>query len=236
MKKVLFLIFVISQLLLAKPKFALVIDDLGPQLGTYQNIFSLQEPVTLAIMPAMSQTKYLVKNIPSKNFEIIIHFPWEAISQKVNNYPIRITEQSGTADIQQMIQKALVENYRAVGINNHMGSKISGNKRILTVFMTELKKRQLFFLDSRTIHNSLAYKIAKQTGIKAAYNNVFLDTKNRQDHFDQMFDLAVKIAKKKGQVVAICHANRLSTVKRLPCLLKKYGQEVNFVHVSQLVK
>ncbi len=220
----------------ALPKLAIIIDDLGPRLNTYGLIAKIKYPLTLSIMPAMSKTKYLVETISTKNREILIHFPWEALKVKVDNYPIKIDSKMSDSQIKKMINRALEENPRAIGVNNHMGSLISLNERILQVFMADLSGRGLFFIDSHTIANSKAYTIAKRKKVFAAKNNVFLDYKNEENSIRQQFSYAVNKAKKQGQAIAICHANRKRMIKLLPLLMSKYADEVEFVVVSQLVK
>lgn len=220
----------------AKPQIAIIVDDLGPDLTTYQKLFKIPYPLTLSIMPGMTRTKELVKTVPTINREILIHFPWEAISQQVTDYPIHIADRMKESKIKDMIQKAVIENPRAVGVNNHMGSLISTNKYILEIFMSDLKGRGLFFVDSLTINKSEAYQTARQKGVKTAKNSVFLDYKNTTKDINRMFARAVARAKQKGTVIAICHANRINSMDRLPLLMDEYSSQVDFVLVSELVK
>jgi len=236
MKKQIIVIFLLAGLLSANPKVAIIVDDLGPDLMTYSKIFKIKYPLTLSIMPAMTKTKWVVKNIPTSNFEILIHFPWEAISKKVDNYPIRISSGMKTTKIKKMIKSAVLENPRAVGINNHMGSLISTNKDILDIFMADIKGRDLFFVDSMTVRGSKAALIARKKSIKTISNSFFLDHQNKEKSFRKSFRLMVRKAVKNGSTVAICHANRSVSVRLLPELMRIYSKDVDFVFVSTLVK
>ena len=100
----------------------------------------------------------------------------------------------------------------------------------------ELKKRGLFFLDSRTSKNTVAYSVAKEMGLKAVERNIFLD--NNQDVKSinsQIYKLA-GLAIKDGSAIGIGHPYpaTIEALKQMIPELKAKGIEV--VPVSQLVK
>jgi polysaccharide deacetylase 2 family uncharacterized protein YibQ len=80
--------------------------------------------------------------------------------------------------------------------------------------MRLLDDKGLFFLDSRTTTASVAYKTARDEGVKAATRDVFLDDSNDPEDIEKQFQRMVDIAKKRGQAVAIGHP-RPATLKVL---------------------
>ena len=88
--------------------------------------------------------------------------------------------------------------------------------------MKVLKARNLFFLDSATSSNSVAYRIAVENGLNSAKNEAFLDNVLDVKEIASQFENAVKEArskKTKKNLVAICHlrpetVNFLETLSR----------------------
>ena len=60
-----------------------------------------------------------------------------------------------------------------VGVNNHMGSLGTTNVELMKIVLGELKTRGLFFLDSQTTTDSVAYEVAVQLGVPALKRDVF---------------------------------------------------------------
>lgn len=48
----------------------------------------------------------------------------------------------------------------AIGMNNHMGSKVTSDKRIMSVVLDVCKEHGLFFVDSRTNYWSVVPELA----------------------------------------------------------------------------
>src|SRR3546814_1274726 len=64
-----------------------------------------------------------------------------------------------------------------VGINNHMGSRLTASPEGMAQVMDVLKGRGLLFLDSLTAGNSVAGQQAARSGVPSAVRDVFLDNK-----------------------------------------------------------
>ena len=63
---------------------------------------------------------------------------------------------------------------KAVGANNHMGSRATQDERVMSAVLDELKAAGLFFVDSRTIATSVAYQLAREKLIPTAKRDMFL--------------------------------------------------------------
>jgi len=122
------------------------------------------------------------------------------------------------------------------GINNHMGSKATADKRLMTLCMDKLKDKGLYFIDSVTTPKTVAYRLAKEQTISAARRDVFLDNINDVKHVRQQMNILIATAKKNGTAIGIGHATKYSTIavldEMMP-LLKAQGIEV--VPASELV-
>ena len=103
--------------------------------------------------------------------------------------------------------------------------------------MRVLKERDLFFLDSLTSAKSVAYNTAREHGIPAARNSVFLDADTDDAAVvEERLRRLVAIAKKNGSAIGIGHPTSwtVKALKDSEAYLKNAGVEL--VYVSQLVK
>ena len=98
------------------------------------------------------------------------------------------------------------------------------------------KQRNLFFIDSLTSRNSIAYHVAKAYHIPTARNQVFLDNSKKTSEIKKQIRLLTKIAMRHGVAIGIGHA-RSSTAhaiwESLPMLQE---QGIELVFASQVVR
>jgi polysaccharide deacetylase 2 family uncharacterized protein YibQ len=92
-----------------------------------------------------------------------------------------------------------------VGINNHMGSRYTGDRVGMRVVMEELKKRGLLFLDSVTTEKSVAPELARNYGVPFAARNVFIDNEQSVSAVLAQLQKAEAHARKHGSAIAIGH-------------------------------
>jgi polysaccharide deacetylase 2 family uncharacterized protein YibQ len=123
------------------------------------------------------------------------------------------------------------------GMNNHMGSKATADLLLMTLVMRELKKRQFFFIDSRTHAASRAYDAALAAGVPALRRDVFLDHDRSRAYIrDRLYDLA-RIAVDRGQALGIGHVTHPDMYHVLKEVLPKLQKiAIQFVHASELLK
>jgi uncharacterized protein len=63
----------------------------------------------------------------------------------------------------------------AIGINNHMGSRLTSDRAAMKAIMQPIAARGLLFLDSRTTAESTAEQVARESRVRTAPRHVFLD-------------------------------------------------------------
>jgi polysaccharide deacetylase 2 family uncharacterized protein YibQ len=216
-----------------KPKVALIMDDMGYSLDAIYDILSIQKPITVAILPFSPLGKETAQLAHQNGFEILLHLPLESINNEGENSGIQGLIHSGMS-IQQVIDildKDLEQVPYISGVNNHMGSKITPNGSMMYTILQRLKERNLFFVDSRTTANTVAYDIARQLDIPSAERHVFLDVELDEDYIkDKLIEL-FSLAQKNGSAVGICHPlpETLKVLKENFHRVDEYGVEPVFV-------
>ena len=103
--------------------------------------------------------------------------------------------------------------------------------------MQVLKDEGVFYVDSRTTAETVAYEAARQVGVRAAFRNVpFLDDLEDPRAVKRQLQIAIEGARQKGEAIAIGHphAGTLEALRQMLPEARKEG--VQLVLVSELVR
>ena len=218
-----------------KPRVAIVIDDMGQDLKQLRELLEIDIPITIAILPFLPHSKDVAEEANRKDMEILLHIPMEPKDIKSNN--------PGKGSIlttmsEDKIYDTLLKDIEAVpyikGVNNHMGSKLTEDEARIRIVLKAVKQKNLFFLDSKTTAKSIAYKIAKEIGLRAAERQIFLDNEQDVSYIKKQISELIKMAKKNGSAIAIGHPHpaTFAAIKEMASELK--SDEIEVVPVSEL--
>ncbi|MDF7799762.1 divergent polysaccharide deacetylase family protein [Pontiellaceae bacterium B1224] len=202
------IVFLLSGLLQAAPqkKIFLVIDDAGLALGETQQFLDIPVPMTIAVLPHQKQTKEVCIAIGrDQRKEIILHQPMEAYNAHKNPGVGAIMNVTPPAEVQKILDSNLRSVRGAVGINNHMGSRVTENEALIQEVLRFCKAHDLFFLDSKTAYNSQVPRVAKNEGMHMEERHVFLDINQDRDYIRKMWGSAVNKSRENGYVIVIGH-------------------------------
>ncbi len=220
------------------PRVAIVIDDLGSSNKRTRELINLGAPITLSFFPLSRNSRELAKEAFEKGKEVILHMPMEPYDFPEKNPGKGALLMSMT---ERELQQRIEENLEALpfvrGVNNHMGSRFMEDDQRVSIFMEELRKRELYFLDSRTTSKTVGYRTAKKLGIKTGQRNLFLDNDSNDEAEIRrnILELA-KIAKAEGKAIAIGHPHS-STIKSLREMIPRLRQSgVEIVPLSDIME
>lgn len=218
---------VYTLLLLIKPKFILVLDDWGYNLKFIDFLKEVDIPLNIAILPALKYTKDINKQALNFGHEVLLHLPMEPQAKETHKLMEKETILLNMEEdkIKSLINKFLEELPNVKGVNNHMGSLVSQEPKLMGFILKEINKRGLYYLDSLVIKGSVAEEIASQIGLNYYKRDIFLDDINDRKIIIEQLHRAERIAEERGYVIVIGHA-REKTIKileeRLPELKKKF--------------
>ena len=120
------------------------------------------------------------------------------------------------------------------GVNNHMGSRLTADADRMNQIFTVLKKRGLYFVDSRTSSESQAYSAARKFKVPFAQRDVFLDHVQEEQFITNQLQLLIRVARRDGSAIGIGHPYKVTydvLKKELPALQR----QVRIVPASHLV-
>ena len=220
----------------APAKIIVIIDDMGMDRRRSKAIAELPGPLTLAYLPYAPDLPGETGAVKARGHELIIHMPMEPMDAHTNPGPIALRTGMNNAEMDIMLAKAFASFDGYVGINNHMGSKLTQDERAMRHVMAALKARDLFFVDSKTIGSSVASHMAAEAGLRYADRDVFLDNENSVEAVRRNLNQLERLADKKGFAIAIGHPRdgTIAALKEWLPTLKARGFEL--VPVSSVVR
>lgn len=188
----------------ARPaKIAIIVDDLGYR-HTDRLALNLPGEVTFSILPFAQYTDFFVDQAALQGRDIMLHMPMESLEQ--HNWGERaLLSTMYPEEIVFTLNAALADVPGAVGLNNHMGSRLTQLTLPMSSVMQELSRRGLFFIDSKTTRYSRAHQIALQHGVRSRSRHIFLDHERDQQFYNEQFERMLNIARIYGSVIAIAH-------------------------------
>jgi polysaccharide deacetylase 2 family uncharacterized protein YibQ len=139
-------------------------------------------------------------------------------------------------DIRKTVRRSLGEVPGAAGVNNHMGSQATAERRTITVVLEEIDNRDLYFIDSRTTPSTMAYDVAREMGLRCGKRDVFLDVEARRDAIRaRLWELA-RNAETNGFSIGIGHCHRLTLEVLRQEIPKLKARGFRFVRLSEIVQ
>lgn len=218
-------------------RLAIIIDDMGSNLAEARSLAAIKVPLTFSIIPGLRVDKEVAVYAATNKIETMIHIPMQS-----KGWPARRLEANGLLvamdadELQERVAGFVQQFPGAVGANNHMGSEFTEHEDKMTVVLQALKKKKMFFIDSVTSPESTGLKVAQRLGIRSARRNVFLDNEQERSYILGQLNQAVRLARKNGSAIAICHPHPATIATLAAALPELAGQGVNLVPASQLVK
>lgn len=222
-----------------KPMVAIIVDDLGQDRYSVDRLIELSRSLTFAILPDLPNSVYAAEMARQNGIETMLHIPMEpklisGYSANDAGEKVLMTGQSVEAVLLKLNE--IIDSVPYItGANNHMGSKFTENAELMRLVLTELKRHELFFVDSLTTPHSKGYTIAREIGLKTVKRDVFLDERARDSQYVAgQIEKLVEKAQSKGYAVGICHPYP-QTLEALEQELPRIREHVRLVPVSQLV-
>lgn len=220
-----------------EPRIAILIDDLGNDRAALERIASWREPVAGAVLPGLPGSVAAARSLSESGKEVLLHLPMEPEGYpRVRPGPGVVLRSQSDDEIAALLDRDLSTVPGAVGINNHMGSAATADPRVMRVVASVLKRRGLFFVDSRTTGSTVARDAAEAAGVPSASRRVFLDDVATDAAVERSLDDLVRRATEEGGALAIGHPHpaTLAVLERELPRLKERG--VRLVRVRDLVE
>lgn len=218
-----------------KPRIAIIIDDLGYNNGIEKKFLKLPFNLTYSILPHSPQQRLVAATAHKNGRDVLLHLPMEPMEYPhVNPGPGALLVSMSTDTLLDVLNQDLDAVPYIKGVNNHMGSRLTIEPGALYPIFTVLKKKGLFFIDSRTTRHTICRPSARLFQLPFAQRDVFLDHVRTAEFVKGQIKTLIRLAKRNGQAIGIGHPN-VVTYKVLSEQLPEICRKVELVPVSELI-
>jgi polysaccharide deacetylase 2 family uncharacterized protein YibQ len=185
-------------------KLVLILDDIGYSVEAGLRAINLPSQITFAVIPHTPYGRALAEAAHQAGRELMLHAPMSNLSG-MDLGEGGLTLQQNEEEFMQVLTAALADIPYIKGVNNHTGSELTAAVQPMQWVMQELKKRDLYFVDSMTTPDSVAGATAEQFRVPSLRRHIFLDHIQTTEAIDIEFKRAIALAQQRGYAVAIGH-------------------------------
>jgi len=218
-----------------RPRVAIIIDDLGNDRRIADKFIEIDAALTISVLPQSPFAQHIAKKAQKKGLDIMLHQPMEPDElSRVNPGPGVLLTSMSPDDMIRQLTTNLDEIPGIKGVNNHMGSKMTANAPQMRQIFSVLKKRNLFFVDSRTTSKTVCRLSAGLLQVPFGERDVFLDHRHDPAFIKKQIKSLIRIAKRDGHAIGIAHPHT-TTCTVLKDSLPELKKQVEIVPVSEVV-
>ena len=205
-------------------RLAIIIDDVGNDYLAAEEVLELPPEVTVSVLPRLHNSARIARRAHRQGREVMLHQPMQALQPKPLG-PGGLTLAHTRADLASVLRDNLASVPHAAGVNNHMGSLLTAEADCMRHFMAVLKQQgDMYFVDSRTHDFTHAEATARESGLRTARRDVFIDHVRDPAAIRAQLLHAADLARKRGSAIAIGHPYP-ETLAALRELLPQWQQQ-----------
>jgi hypothetical protein len=218
----------------SSPSIVIIIDDIGYEGQRLERAMAIDPNLNFAVLPNSTRASDVAERLNDRGFEVLCHLPMEPRNGRVSAGANAVLTSMSDSEIAEATRANIAAVPHARGVNNHMGSLATTDRRVMTDVIRALPPG-MYFIDSRTAGSSIASKVAREMNVKTATRHVFLDDVQSEDAVRRQLDLLSAAARAKGFAIGIGHPHdvTLRVLAREVPQLRALG--FRFARASQVV-
>lgn len=216
-------------------EIVLILDDVGHENQPVDAASRIAAAINFAILPGTPRGEESARLLTSRGYELLCHLPMEPVGYpEVSPGEGAVLTSMNADEIRTATQAAFASVPGARGVNNHMGSKATADRRVMEDVLRALPEGA-YFVDSRTSAHSIGMDVARELSIKSVTRDVFLDVDPSEGAVRKQLAELERMASTNGRAVGIGHMYPV-TIRvlqdEIPRLQKK---GIRFLRVSEAV-
>ena len=218
-------------------RIAVIVDDLGARRDVFDGLREIRRPLTVAVLPGLPLSEWTAREATQSGMEVLLDLPMEPYRYpEVDPGPGALLMAMTSQELQTQMGAHLASVPGAVGVTNHMGSRMTEDRARMRTVLDVMAGRRLFLVDGLTSNLSVAYDEAKAQGLRAGRRQVTVDHIAGEAGDRVRWDEVAWWAEKRGEVIVIAHGHPLTGR-----LLREYvprweARGMRLVPVSQLAR
>lgn len=218
------------------PLVAIVIDDIGYDQQIANRLLTIDAPLTFSVLPHGPCSIEVAVAARAKGHEIMLHQPMEPLEfPEVNPGPGALLIQMSPDELIGQFKSNLDQFPGLKGVNNHMGSGISTSPEHMRQIFSILKKRGLYYIDSRTTAETVARASAQLLKLPFAERDIFIDHFEDEKFIRSQLKKLIQRAQEQGYAVGIAHPHDV-TYRVVADFIPILKEKVELVPASMVVE
>jgi uncharacterized protein len=217
-------------------KIVLILDDVGFEHQPVADAIRIDPNLNFSVLPNAPHAVEVATQLHERGFEVLCHLPMEP-----EHFP-RVSPGAGavlTSMSDDEIARTTLKNVEAVpyarGVNNHMGSRATADRRVMESVLAALPE-DMYFIDSKTTPSSVAASVAREMKIRAASRNIFLDDIESESAIRRQLRELASEAEQHGIAIGIGHMYPV-TIRVLTTQVPELRRQgFRFIRASQAVR
>jgi len=216
------------------PRAALLFDDMGYDDAALDRLLATKRQFSFAVLPEAPQAAAAAAKILAAGHDLLVHLPCEPVkaAHMKPGVPFLTVDLDAT-ELTRRAEAMIDSVPGAIGANNHMGSRFTAQASAVRVLLAVVQRRGLFFVDSLTSKDSVAFAVAQELGVPSARRDVFLDDDPAGDAVTRQLGQLERLARDRGAALAIGHP-RPATLAAVERWITEGAGGLIMVPVSQL--
>jgi polysaccharide deacetylase 2 family uncharacterized protein YibQ len=214
----------------------LILDDVGFDHQPLETAMAIDPNVNFAVLPNGKRSIEFAATLHDHGFELLCHLPMEPEGfPRVSPGGGAVMTAMSDAEIARTT-RANIETIRfARGVNNHMGSRATADRRVMADVLGAFPKG-MYFIDSKTTGNSVAGSVAHEMRVKTASRNVFLDDVQDVAMIRHQLEALASTAATRGIAIGIGHMHPTTMQVLTEDAPKLRAKGFRFVRASSVVE
>jgi len=219
----------------AAPSIVIIIDDVGYEGQDLTRAMSIDPNLNFAILPNSTRAPEMAQRLNDRGFEILCHLPMEPRDRSVSPGANAVNVSMSDDEIIAATRANIAGVPHARGVNNHMGSRATADRRVMTDVMRALPDG-MYFIDSRTGGGSVVVAVAREMNVKTAARHVFLDDVQTEAGVRRQLATLSSAARAKGAAIGIGHPHEVTLRVLAAEAPKLRARGFRFARASEVVR
>ena len=219
-------------------RIAIIVVDFGHQdEALVRGFCALKQTITLSIFPRREKSAWIAEQAAAAGHGVMVYMSMEPLGYpRPDPGPNTVLTDHPPEKVRSLIRSARANLPQAMGLNNHMGSRLTEDTAAIGTVLEEVDRHGLFFVDSFTSPRSNAWSVAEEKGMPAGRNSMFLDRKETQESVERSVEALAEMAGISGTVIGIGRAlpATLAALERVLPELEKRG--FTFIDAGEAVR
>ena len=221
----------------AGPRVAIIVDGVGSRRDVFELLRDLRRPVAVAVLPSLPLSQSIAREASRAGMEVLLDLPMEPYRYPaLDPGPGALLMSMPPGELQRRVAEYLEALPVAVGVTNHMGSRMTEDRARMRAVLEVLAARRLFLVDAYASSLSVAYDEAKHVGLRAARRQIMIDHARGETGDRAKWEEVPAWAERRGEVVVMAHDHPLTLQLLREYLPRWEARGLRLVPVSQLAR